>query len=120
MTFATHFCGGKIADVRLSLSGVRATCGMETDDSPSASAETLLETFCCRDEIAIYKIESDYAPAQIEGKIIPTRLAQPHFSFVSMSVNPHPVYSSFYTGFSPPGNFAVNSVKRTDICVFRI
>jgi len=42
ITIATHFCGGEIAATKVSLAGIAASCGMESDKNTGASSEVIM------------------------------------------------------------------------------
>ena len=120
VTVATHYCGGKPAAIKLSLSGEKASCGMESDTSGVPSKTTLIKTNCCFDEVMVYQVESHYSyslcsynvPAQsaFHLPLIPAALFMHDYAYKQ----------SKYTDLSPPGYYAVNSVNMAEICSFLI
>jgi hypothetical protein len=119
-TVATHYCGGKIAATKVSLSGKEASCGMISDQRSDNSTETQVSSKCCDNEFAVYKIDSDYSPSSFHFKDITQNILQEFlvpegFSFhstLSLLTNPANV--------SPPDCYLANAVSIADICVFRI
>jgi hypothetical protein len=120
ITIATHFCGGKIAAVKVSLSGIKAGCGMESDESSSTSHEPQVGTRCCYDEMAVYKVDSQYAPSAFAYKLIPQNTMQ--LFFIPQGVFLTDLYCSQadHTIHGPPEPFAVSAVNPSEICTFRI
>lgn len=118
-TVATHFCGGEIASTKISVTGKLASCGMTSDEKSKTSSETSFASNCCEDEIAVYSVDSDYTTSQFHAAEITLTILHgsyiPEFSFHSIS----PLLTNL-SNASPPGNYMVTAVNRTDICVFRI
>lgn len=119
-TIATHYCGGKIAATKVSLSGKEATCGMISGHRSDNSGETQVSKQCCDNEFSVYKIDSDYSPSAFHCKEITQNILQEFqvpegFSFHSTNaLLTHP------TNVSPPDYYLANAVSMADICVFRI
>lgn len=120
MTIATHYCKGSVAGTKISLNGEVAGCGMESDDSKIINPNGQIESACCRDEIYLYSVDNTYSPSftesfEISVKNIPLSL----FTYII------PIYAdternALISSFIPPGKLPDSSVKRTEICVFRI
>jgi hypothetical protein len=119
-SIATHYCMGKIAASKISLSGVLATCGMESDENELPQTGSSFTTHCCDNVIFFCGTNGNYFPS---------------FSFVPESYNSDfqvfslPANMNFWsiaslksinTSVNPPGESAVNNVDLTAICVFRI
>lgn len=120
ITIATHFCGGKVADTRVSLSGKLASCGMESTEKNLPLTGNNLYSHCCDDQIIaigtcnIFNSPVSYITENIQN------LQQFLFLPVSQSFHSFITNNSFYTSISPPGSFITTSVSLDDICVFRI
>ena len=117
-TIATHYCGGKIAATKVSLSGEEATCGMIHDSDNSR--ETRISRHCCDDERAVYKIDSDYSPSAFQFKEV-TRPILLEFH-IPAGLSLHSALNSVTNTVigSPPDYNPANAVSMADICVFRI
>lgn len=117
---ATHYCMGKIAASKISLSGELATCGMENDENELPQTGTHLGLDCCDNVLVFCGINSNYFPS---------------FSFVPESYNNNfqvfslpaglticsiTSFTAINTSVNPPGVSASNSVDLSAICVFRI
>lgn len=120
ITIATHFCGGKVAAVKISLSGSKAGCGMGSDESSSPSREPRLSTRCCHDEMAVYKVESHFAPSVFSAELLTLNTIHP--VIIPQDVLPNNFFSSQagHNDCGPPEPFAVSAVNPAEICVFRI
>jgi hypothetical protein len=56
LSVATHYCGGKIAASKISLSGELASCGMEGEGKEIPLPETNLFAHCCDDIVTFSRI----------------------------------------------------------------
>lgn len=117
---ATHYCMGKIAASRISLSGVLATCGMESDENEPSQTDTHFTSHCCDNVLVFCGINGTYFPS---------------FTFVPESYNnDFQVFSlpsdynmssitscnTVCTSLKPPGVSLSHNVDLSVICVFRI
>lgn len=119
---ARHYCGGKLAATKVSLSGALATCGMEgTEGScPYDHNDERIESHCCDDDLTAYGIDNNYTPvaksttASTQDKIqVPV---MPFEKPVRLSFIVHKSWSDI----SPPEQLMTSSVYLPDIRVFRI
>jgi hypothetical protein len=119
-TIATHYCEGKIAAVKVSLSGEEATCGMISGERSDNSGETQVSKQCCDNEFSVYRTDSDYAPATCHYKEITQSIL--HEFTVPGGFSFHTPFSSLtnLTNGSPPDCYLANAVSMAGICVFRI
>ena len=117
LTVATHYCGGHVAALKVSLTGKLASCGMERDYT---STETKLFTHCCDDVVTFYAVDNNYTPS---FPVVPNfyqcnlQVFNMPFRFPVISAA---VLQSLYTNASPPGEVMTTSVDLSDICVFLI
>jgi hypothetical protein len=113
-----HYCGGKLADVRISFTGKMASCGMEQSDE-DCPGHPVLDKKCCEDQVSFYSITGNYYPEYF-------RLTHPYSErdFLTMqfgnyiSVNSH--NSDIMGWVLPPGNNFISGLTQPEICVFRI
>jgi hypothetical protein len=120
VSVAIHFCGGKVAASKVSLTGKLASCGMEGSEKKLPLSGTGFTTHCCDDVMTYCGTDSNYTPT---FSFIPVSY-QYSFKFFSMPAG-YPVYTpavleSQYTDASPPGALMFTNVDISDICVFRI
>ena len=119
-TVATHYCHGKIAFTKFSVSGELASCGMENTSDRCTFPVKLKTSNCCKDKVAPFVVDSNYSPSFSEFKSFPQHVLQvfviPEYqlSYTQQTLNFH------CTDVSPPGHFLVSDVSLPDICVFRI
>ncbi len=119
-TLATHFCGGRVAAVKMSLTGKLASCGMESDMQKDHSGKTGINDRCCSNKLSVYSIDNNYTPSEYRAGIsLQTRtpiqmfLSAVLFQFAPI-FPPHLAYNG------PPGIYIANAVNRADICIYRI
>jgi len=117
---STHFCGGRIADTKVSLAGAIASCGMEGTEETCPMPVSNLDRHCCEDQISIAGIVNHYTPPASE----PDRSLynNSNIPFIQMH-GLYPVSVSSITAFTcfyPPGYGLTNTVSLDKICVFRI
>ena len=120
VTIATHFCGGEIAATTLSLSGKTASCGMTHELKSGTSALASISSNCCRNEITVYSVDNNYAPAAFHFKEITRNIIHEYAFPEGFTI--HANYQPFTrpANVSPPGNSLASAVSMADICVFRI
>jgi hypothetical protein len=113
-----HYCGGELADIKLSLTGRMASCGMEKTENKCPDYPVFNKK-CCEDQISFYSISSKYFPGFFKlshpstGKDIPLA----HISFIVLrNLNT----SDFIAWELPPGDKSKSSLTLSEICVFRI
>jgi hypothetical protein len=56
-----HFCGGNLVDVKVSLDGNLASCGMEKP-ADLISEQTSMNKKCCEDQLTWYNLSNKYLP----------------------------------------------------------
>jgi hypothetical protein len=117
---ATHFCGGKFAASKISLSGKLASCGMEGSEKKSPLSGSDFTTHCCNDVVTFCGTDSNYESSF-------SFLSESHLDNfkvfalpLGLSVNSYKDLIPIYTNVSPPGELMSNNVDLSDICVLRI
>ena len=118
-SIATHYCSGKIAEVKLSFSGELASCGMETDKDYLLSGIHIKKD-CCQNQGSVFAVDYNYAPSFTEFKAFAQTVLQvfvipENITFYSLTS-----FSNLYTDASPPDFLPANAVSLPKICVFRI
>ena len=114
-----HYCGGTLADVKISLSGKLASCGMEEEKIPSCPDHQTVSSKCCDDQVTFYSFDSKYFGEQFRmdvpswGKTIFTH------SVNLLTVIPEITGEKPATVF-PPGDLILKNITQSKICVFRI
>jgi hypothetical protein len=117
---AVHFCGGKVAASKVSLTGKLASCGMEGSEKRLPLSGTTFTTFCCDDNVTYCGTSNNYTPPF-------TFLQDPYqntLQFLSIQtglpVYPTTLLKSLYADASPPWELMSTDVDLSDICIFRI
>lgn len=119
ITFATHYCGGKIAASKISFSGELASCGMEESDSACPLAGDHFKTHCCDDEVALYTIDNTFTPSFTDLTEVSQNLFQAFTLPVSDAFNLISDTNNLIINVCPPGRLYTSAVSLADICVFR-
>jgi hypothetical protein len=120
LSVATHYCGGKLAASKISLSGKLANCGMEGSENKLPLQGLNFSKHCCDDVITVCGTGCNYIPSisfipesyqyNFAISALPAELA-----FKSLNDQIHSL-----TNVNPPGVLMSTSVDLPDICVFRI
>ena len=119
LTIATHYCGGKIAEIKLSFSGELASCGMETDKDYLLPG-IHIKTDCCQNRGSVFSVDHNYAPSFTEFKVFAQTLLQVFTIPENITFHSLTSFSNFYSDVSPPSSLTANTVSLPKICVFRI
>jgi hypothetical protein len=118
ITIDRHFCGGNLADVRLSVTGKLASCGMEQEEQQCTNNQAF-DQKCCEDQITHFSLSSNYFPEYfsmlhpVTGKEIITMQTDDHIHVNSF-------HTDSYISNLPPGFNIKSRLTQPEICVFRI
>lgn len=113
-----HYCGGKLAAKKVSLTSKLASCGMEENEH-TCSNQPAVDKNCCEDQITYFGISTRYVTEYFklsppsEGKDIPSHIlfnATLNYSYKNNSVS----------WVLPPGDKIKSGPSLSEICVFRI
>ena len=113
-----HYCGGKLADVRISVTGKMASCGMEQPET-SCPDHQVINNKCCEDQVSFISIGSNYFPEYF-------KLSHPATERVLTCIHSDNLYnvttyrSDLISWVIPPGDNLISGVTQSEICVFRI
>jgi hypothetical protein len=119
LTFATHYCGGKVAGTKISVSGELASCGMEGDEVNCPITGERLSAHCCDDEVSFFSVDKSYTTSITEIPILSQNIIQVFSLPQSETFYTILSLKSFETNVSPPGRLFTSAVSLVDICVFR-
>jgi hypothetical protein len=115
---AHHFCTERSPTVKISLTGEKASCGMDETDSPDSNCP-VFDKRCCEDQVTSYILSNNYIPEFFELNKpvdkVHIILFQDYLSILS-----EPVTSSLQNTVFPPGKNLHARLTQPDICVFRI
>jgi hypothetical protein len=115
VNLAFHYCGGHLADKKISLSGVLASCGMETENNDD---QTTIKSICCENSFSSYTFNNIYIPS-VPVKSIHEVQEFPVTDIILSTV----AEESFFSGVlpvKPPGTFSPSIVELDVICILRI
>jgi hypothetical protein len=117
---ATHYCMGKIAASKISLSGKLANCGMENDENELPTTGTCFNTHCCDNVLVFCGIHSNYFPSFSYVPESFNNIFQVFGIPASLTICSIPSFKSFNSSVIPPGVSVSSNVDLSAICVFRI
>jgi hypothetical protein len=117
---ATHYCMGKIAAVKISLSGELATCVMESDENNQSQTGTYFTSHCCDNILVFCGIQSNYFPSYSFVPASYNNNFQIFSTPVSLTTCAKRYFQSINTSTSPPGLSESNTVELSAICILRI
>jgi len=120
LSISSHFCGGQLAAVKISLTGKDASCGMEGPSDSSFPAGNFIKTHCCTNDLTTLAVDSNYSPSFSNSIDIAQKVI--HISGLPLTGIVKAFAFTQYVNLilSPPGIFRTNTVELADICVFRI
>jgi hypothetical protein len=115
VNLAFHYCGGQLADKKISLSGGLASCGMETKNN---NDQTTFKNFCCENSHSSYTFSNTYlppAPAKNDHEIQEFPVTD-----IILSAVTEESFTSCVIPVRPPGIFSPSYVELDVICILRI
>jgi len=114
-----HYCGGHLADIKVSFSGKLASCGMEAQDNKTPGL-LYFENKCCEDQLISYNMAGKFVTEQLKPMNPPSWEKVQASHGVNDVLNP--VYSpdNSETPVLPPGDIPFTNVSLSRICVLRI
>jgi hypothetical protein len=120
LTISNHYCGGELADSKVSVVGNIASCGMESATDECTQPGSHIESSCCNDKVSVYAVDHNFtssftdfhsfAQTVLQVFIVPESTLPYSYTAINLSS----------TDTSPPGNLLVDAVSLPKICVFRI
>ena len=120
LSFDSHFCGGKLYAVKFSITGEKASCGMEEESEALLPGVKLFKTHCCDNDLVSLTVDSNYSPSSFQSNDLTQKVE--HLFAVSVSESFPDFHPAAYYNpvLSPPAFFQKKSVELAAICVFRI
>lgn len=120
LTISRHYCGGELADAKVSVTGHVASCGMEGETDECTQPGNHVESSCCNNQVSTYAIDHNFAPSFTSFKAFEQPVLQVFILPEIQNFNAITAYNRIYTDVSPPPNWLVSDVNLSDIGVFRI
>ena len=120
ITVATHFCGGRVAGSKISLSGKLASCGMEGMDNRPLPSGTTVTNHCCEDVMTILLTDNNYRPSFSDIHVSGSLISKIFWITTAYTLYPETSFVSFPPKIRPPGQYLPVSAELPVLCVFRI
>lgn len=120
LTVSRHYCGGELAQSKVSLTGHVASCGMETATDDCTQPGNHVKSSCCNNKVSVYEVDHNYSPSFTEFKAFAQTVLQVFVIPENITFHSLTSFSNLYTDVSPPGFLPANAVSLPNICVFRI
>ena len=120
LTISQHYCGGELADAKVSLTGHIASCGMEGETDDCGQPGDHIKSHCCNNQVSVYAIDHNFAPSFTSFKAFEQPILQVFILPEIQKFNALTAHNRIYTDVSPPPNWLVSDVNLPDIGVFRI
>lgn len=120
LTISRHYCGGELADSKVSVLGQIASCGMESATDECTQPGNHLESSCCNNKISVYGVDHNYSPSFTEFKVFSQTVLQVFTIPENITLHSITPLSQLDSDVSPPGSLLANAVSLSKICVFRI
>jgi hypothetical protein len=117
--FSTHYCGGSVAAIKISLNGEIATCGMESGID-NYSAQQILRNHCCDNIASIYSICNIFSSSSFNIEEQGSSFTNLLFSSVAYKCDFDIPDITIFNKIKPPGNYYQNRVDLPVLCIFRI
>jgi hypothetical protein len=119
VSVATHYCCGNVAGTKISLSGEKASCGMESR-IPLNFPQDIIEKHCCDNVVTSYYFSNNYFPTFYNFDSPEFRAVSQFIVFYDVNLFAAPLILSSNNTGSPPGTMLPFDDILTSICVFRI
>lgn len=120
LTLSKHYCGGELADAKISVFGGEASCGMENPTGDCNQSNSKVSSNCCKNLTTIYQIDHNFNQSIADLKIATPSVLQLFIVPETSTLAEFIAHYNFNTDVSPPANKPVSDVSLPDIGVFRI
>lgn len=119
MSIATHFCGGEIAQVKVSFTHENASCGM-CEEETDLFSQSVSNEGCCKNKISSLVVDNNYNASTFHISKPINRILLVFEIPKTIGIHYSHTNSTLNTDVQPPGNYIASAVSLPDICVFRI
>jgi hypothetical protein len=120
INLASHYCHGKLAAVRISCTGEKATCGMEVCQPESTQAQNTFSNLCCEDNISTNFLSDYNNTPSVELTVPGQKIHQPYGIPFSLSMNQQYIIKVQDSNSRPPGIYYPDDPSCPFLCIFRI
>lgn len=112
-----HYCGGMLAEKKVSLTDIHGSCGMEGEPQLPVTG---MKSLCCENSVSSYTFNNIFLPSP-NVKDDASDHEIPVLEIFSVQA-PDPASDSFSEAAlaRPPGPYSPSSVQIDRICIFRI
>ena len=118
-SIARHICGGELADVKMSFSEAKATCGMESNVN-ALTGHATISSNCCQNDVNVFAVDNYFSSSSLQIKQLSPPVSQLFFLPLIQSLYSLVPTFQAYTDVRPPDKLIANAVSLPKICVFRI
>ena len=120
LTISRHYCGGELADSKISVIGHLASCGMESATDDCTRISTIGESGCCKNNVSVYEVDHNYSPTFNHFKVFAQTILQIYLVPENITFHSSTSIKLNSTDTSPPENALLYAVSLSKICVFLI
>jgi hypothetical protein len=120
LTISRHYCGGELAQSKVSLTGHVASCGMESATDDCTQPGNHVESSCCDNKVSVYAVDHNFTPSFTDFHSFAQNVLQVFIVPECTSIHSFTAINLSSTDTSPPENLLVDAVSLPKICVFRI
>ncbi len=120
LTISRHYCGGELADSKVSVMGQIASCGMESATDECTQPGNHVESSCCNNKVSVYAVDHNFSPSFTDFHSFAQNVLQVFIVPENTSVYSFTAINLSSTDTSPPENSFIHAVSLPKICVFRI
>jgi hypothetical protein len=113
-----HYCSGTLFATKISLTGLKASCGMEQPGS-KCNNQTVFDSKCCEDVMTSFTLNNNFFPEYFQfDKPFP---ANHVLSFLNIELSENSFLNPGNSNrIFPPGENLQKRLAQSEICVFRI
>ena len=120
VSLASHYCEGKLASVRLSVTGEKATCGMESCLPVINSTQKSLSDNCCENHISSFSLNYFESTSSLNLSTPIQKIIHIFKTPVSLLMSQEYLFKVSGSNTSPPGFYYPECLSSPILCVFRI
>jgi hypothetical protein len=118
ITLSSHYCGGKLVNTSVNLTGHTASCNMEMAGQSCSHEQNGISEKCCTNENITLAVSQTFIPAN-EVQLTHSFVFTPFFTLTGYFTI-QPEKELVKNNFSPPPGYSFREVGLANICVFRI
>jgi hypothetical protein len=118
LSLATHFCEGRVFASKISFTGEKASCGMESNKCPIHQNQVASD--CCKDQIANLSVDNEYSPSSTQIKDITRNILHTIYTPERIALFSLFHSNTLLTHVHSKDVGMAKSVSLTDICILQI